>query len=241
MGFVWDIILVAILIVCIFLAYRKGLIATLFSLLSTVVALLGAWMLSTPVGAWIDQMFVHGPVRRFVLSTLSDTPVMKYDEALNNIDVASRIRSMPAALKTLLESIGLSSDTLVAEAQKATVNSAEMKNQLIDRIADPISATISTAIAFVVLFVVLLVVCSLAAKLLSALCNLLPVGKQLNAIGGGVIGFAKGLIIVLVVSAVLWAVSSGVETKSFFGKETIDTSLVTKEIIKINPICNIFR
>lgn len=240
MGIIWDLVLLVILAVCVFLAYRKGLIATLFSLLGAIIALVGAWVLSTPVGVLIDQNFVHAPVRSMVLSTLSDTPVLQYEEALADLDVAARIRAMPDALKSLLESVGISSADIIAGAESVTSASADAKNQLIDSIASPISATISTAIAFIVLFIVLLILCMVVSKLLSALCGLLPLGKKLNAVGGGVVGLVKGLVIVLVVTAVLWAVSAGAG-EGLFSRETLNSTLITKEIVKINPICDIFR
>lgn len=239
MGFIWDILIIAILVVCTALAYRKGLIATLFGLLGVVIALVGAWSLQGPVGAMIDQQFVHKPVRQMVLGTLSDTPVLEYEDALAKIDVAQKIREMPDALQSLLESVGISSDEIIKEVGSATAASAQLKNQLIDSIADPISATISTAIAFILLFVVLLILCSVAAKLISALCNLLPVGKKLNRIGGGIIGLVKGVLIVLIVTAVLWAISAGID-EGFMARDALKSTLLTREIVKINPIVNIF-
>ena len=235
MGVIWDIILLAIIALCAFLAYRKGLIGTLFGLLGTVVAFVGAWMLSNPVGVWIDQSFVRAPVRNMVLSTLSGSPVLKYEEALANLDVAAQIRSMPEALQSLL-----SSEEIVAHASSISGNTLEAKNQLIDSIVNPISATISTAIAFVALFVVLLIACSLLSKVLTALCGLLPLGKKVNAIGGAICGGIKGCIIVLVVTAVLWGISLG-SPKGFFGREGLETAVLTRSIIAINPICDIFR
>ncbi len=239
MNIIWDILIVAILAVCTVLAYRKGLIATLFGLLGVVIALVGAWSFHQPVGAMLDQQFVHEPVRQTVLNTLSDTPVLNYDDALANMDVAGKIRQMPDALVSLLKTVGISSDDILRQVGNATASSVEMKNQLIDRIADPISATISTAIAFVLLFVVLLLLCSVAAKLLGALCNLLPVGKRLNRIGGGVIGFIKGALIVLVITATLWAISAGIDS-GFFARETLEKTLLVREIVNINPVANIF-
>ena len=122
----------------------------------------------------------------------------------------------------------------------ASAKTLEAKNQLIDSIAAPISATISTAIAFVVLFIVLLVVCFLASKVLSALLNLLPVGKQFNRIGGALIGVVEGALIVLIVSAVVWAISLGVN-EGFCSPEAIDKTWVMSRVIDVNPICGIFR
>ena len=240
MQFIWDIMIIAILAVCVWLSYRKGLIKTLFDLLGTVIAFLGALAFNGMVGAWIDTTFVRTPVRNMVLSTLADTPVLKYEDALAGIDVAAKIRNMPAALKGLLESVGVSTEELIGKVASVSANTAEAKNQLIDSIAAPISATISTAIAFVLLFVILLVVCMVASKLLSALFNLLPVGRQLNRFGGAAFGLIEGILIVLVVTAVIWAISRGAG-EGFFSAESVDKTLITKGIIKINPICNLFR
>ncbi|MBQ6947598.1 MAG: CvpA family protein [Clostridia bacterium] len=240
MGIIWDIVLILIMALCVYLAYRKGLIATLFSLLGTVISLVGAWMFSAPVGVWLDQNYVHSPVRNAVLSALADTPVLQYEEALADLDVAAKLRVMPDALSAMLESVGISPAEISAVAQKTSAASLEAKNQLIDRIANPISATISTAVAFIGLFVALLLVCLLLSKLLSALCELLPLGKKFNAVGGAVFGLIKGSIIVLVVTAVLWASCLGT-TQGFFSYQTLESSLITKEIIEINPICDIFR
>ena len=236
MQFLWDIIFVAIIAGFVFYAYRKGLVATVFNLLGTVIAFLGALTLKSPVGAWIDTTFVQAPVRNMVLSTLMDSPVLQYEEALKSADVAGKLQKMPEALKTLLESVGISPDGIVSGITSAT--SLEAKNALIDRIALPVSATISTAIAFVGLFVILLIVCFVAAKLLSALCNLLPVGKNLNRIGGGVIGFVEGALIVLVISAVVWCISLGVDD-GFFSYQTLENTTLTKWIIENNPICSL--
>ncbi|MBE6638921.1 MAG: CvpA family protein [Ruminococcaceae bacterium] len=240
MQFVWDIIIIAILAVCIWLSYKKGLIKTLFDLLGTVIAFLGALAFNGVVGNWIDTTFVRTPVRNMVLSTLADTPVLKYEDALAGIDVAAKIRKMPEALKSLLESVGVSTEEIIGKVSSVTANTAEAKNQLIDSIAAPISATISTAIAFILLFVVLLVVCMVASKLLSALFNLLPVGRQLNRFGGAAFGFVEGVLIVLVVTAVIWAVSRSAGD-GLFSVDALDKTIFTKEIIKINPICDLFR
>ena len=237
MEFLWDIIFIAIIVVMTFLAYRKGLIKTVFNLLGTVVAFVGALVLREPVGQWIDTAFVKAPVRKMVLSTLSDTPILDYEQALAQMDVAGKIRSMPDALKDLLDMVGLPTDEILSNITAATDTIA--KNDLIDSIASPISATISTAIAFVALFVVLLVVCFVAAKLLSALLGLLPIGKTLDRIGGGIVGLVEGALIVLVVSAVFWAVSMAVDN-GFFSRAAMEDTVFTAWLIEHNPICSLF-
>ncbi len=239
MQFILDIVIVAILAVFAFLAYKKGLIKTLFGMLGTLIAFLGALALKGVVGGWLDVTFVRPSVRNMVLSTLTGSPVLDYEKALSSLDVAGKVRKMPEALRVLLDSVGVSTEDILGSLSSLSANTVEAKNKLIDSIAAPISATISTAIAFVVLFVVLIIVCKVGAKILSALFNLLPIGKQFNRLGGAVIGLAEGVLIVLIVTAVVWAISLGAD-KGMFSSEAIEKTLITKEIIKMNPICNLF-
>ncbi len=239
MQFILDIVIVAVLAIFTFLAYKKGLIKTLFGMLGTLVAFLGAFAFKGAVGGWLDVTFVRPSVRNMVLSTLSGSPVLDYDKALSSLDVAGKVQKMPEALRSLLETVGISAADITSSLSSLSANTLEAKNKLIDSIAAPISATISTAIAFVILFVVLLIVCKVGAKILSALFNLLPIGKQFNRLGGAAVGLVEGALIVLVLTAVIWGISLGAD-KGIFSPETLEKTLITKEIIKINPICNLF-
>ena len=53
MSFIIDVILVAIIAVSAFLAFKKGFIGTLFSLVSTIAAIALSLMLCAPVGAYV--------------------------------------------------------------------------------------------------------------------------------------------------------------------------------------------
>lgn len=236
MSYVWDIMIIAVVAVCAFLACKKGLISTLFGLLGTVVSMVLALLLKGVVGAFINDAFVAEPVRRFVLSTVSGAPCTDYESMLQNTDVLAKIKEMPEALSNLLKMLGISASDVLNTGSAATQNA---KNQLIDSIAGPISATISTAIAFILLFVIFSLLCMVAAKLLTALCSILPFGKKLNKIGGGIVGACKGLIIVLILSAVVSAVSLGIQPQSdhLFSEKTIGNTVLLKEVNKINPIC----
>jgi len=46
------------------------------------------------------------------------------------------------------------------------------------------------------------------------------------------------LLIVLILTAVVWGISAGVED-GFFSREALNNTTVTKFIIENNPICNL--
>lgn len=240
MRFIWDILIVAILVFCIWRGYRKGLIKTLFGLLGVVLAFVGALALKEPLGGYIDKSFVHAPVERFVLSTISGSAVGEYEKAIAEIDIAAKLKEMPPAVSELLDLAGVDANEL-AKNISSTGNDA--KKELVNSIASPISETISKAIAFVILFIVLCILCIVAAKFLSAVCNLLPLGKQVNHIGGLLAGLIKGGVIVLVLCTLVGVLSLTAQPDSDgpFSKTTIEQTVLMKKVIGWTPAADLIK
>ncbi len=240
MRVVWDLLIVAILAFCAWRGYRKGLIKTLFGLAGVLLAFVGAISLKGVVGGYIDQAFVHKPVENFVISTIAGSKVGSYETALENVDVAKEIEQMPSALRELLAVADIDPQEIIDRATKQG-NSA--KKELVACIADPISATISTAIAFIVLFILLSILCVVAAKFLSAVCNLLPLGKQINQIGGILAGVLKGAVVVFVLCTIVGVLSATTDRKSDgpISQKTIQSTMIFKEIVQLTPAKDLMK
>lgn len=239
MNIIIDIILVAILVVSAFLAAKKGLIGTIFSLASTVLAIILSIALSTPVSNFVDENFVNPSVKKYIINVVDSSSIGKsYDDAVNSIDVASKIEQMPDALKKVLNTAGISVDEIVDKAENAKDDAKETKDNLINSIAKPISSTISRVISLVVLFVVLSIGLWFAAKFITALFNLIPLGKSLNKFGGLAFGVVRGLIIVFVICSLFSAVTKAIdpESNNLFSQKTIDSTIILKTGINLNPI-----
>ena len=239
MSIIIDIVLIAIFAVSAYFAAKKGLVGTLFSLLSTVAAIVLSLILSTTVSGFIDNQFVRPAVKSYILGVIDSSSVgSSYDKAIESIDVAGKIENMPSELKNVLELAGVDSGEIVKKANEMSANSAAAKDELINSIAGGISGTISRVIALIVLFVVLSIALGVAAKLITAVFNAIPVTRGFNRIGGLVFGILRGLIIVFAVSTLFTAVSKGVSPtgNSIFSKKTIDSTYVLRGVSDINPI-----
>ncbi len=240
MPIIWDIIMVALVLFFIVLSCRQGLIKTLFVLLGTLIALCGAIAFRGPVGEFIDKKYVQQPVENIVISTIADTADAAYDEVLENTDIKQAVEDMPPALTLLMDSAGVSKQSLLATLNSSDEMTYDLKVKAVESIAHPISRAISTAIAFIVLFAVLYILAWLLARVLSAICKLLPLGKKLDRFGGALAGAVKGIVIVMILSSVVWVISLGVED-GFFARETLEQTHLTKEIVRYSPISNIFK
>ncbi len=240
MNWILDIAVVVIVAISVFLAYKKGLIASLFSLLGTLIALVLSFVLRAPVAAWLDGMFINNAVKGFVLNTLQGTGFGNYEDSLSKLNLSEILKSVPEEFENLLKMVGVD---LAEISSGVTQNTLEAKNRFIESIANPISATISSVVAFVALFVILAIACFFAAKFLTLLFNALPFTKKINKIGGAILGFLRGLLIVyvLVIAVTTVANTMGVDEKSIFSKETVSQTVLVKNIQMINPLALLFK
>lgn len=235
MGIIIDVILVAIIAVSAYFAYKKGFVGTLFSLLGTVVAIVISIALCGTVAGFIDTGYVNPAVKNTIIKAVDASAVGKANEqiSVNADEFRKKLEQMPPSLEAILEAADVNSDEVLKN-----VRSGIPVNKIIDDIAAPISITISRVIALIGMFVILLVALWVVAKLLTAVFSLLPIGKRLNAVGGLVFGALRGLVIVFVIAALFSAASKGVDPDSnnIFSKKTIDSTYVLKTVTDSNPI-----
>ncbi len=245
MSIIIDIIIIAIIAVSAFFAYKKGFIGTLFSLLGTIVAIVLSIMLCTPVSAFINDNFVNPTVKSYIIKVVDTSSIgQSYEQALTNgADIVKKVKEMPASLKSVLDLAGIKTEDIIAEANKTEANAAQAVDNLINKIATPISTAISRVVALVGLFIILSIALWVVCKLITAVFNVLPLGKKLNKFGGLAFGIVRGLLIVLVLSTLFTAVSKGVDPKSnnIFSNKTIESTVVLKTVNDFNPINSILN
>ncbi len=245
MSFIIDIIIIAIIAVSAFFAYKKGFIGTLFSLLGTVVAIVLSLMLCTPVSSFINDNFVNPTVKSYIVKAVDSSSIgQSYEQALTNgAQIVKKVKEMPQSLKNILDLAGINTEEIIAEANKTEANAATAVDDLINKIATPISTAISRVVSLVGLFIILSIALWVVCKLITAVFNALPLGKKLNKFGGLVFGIARGLLIVFVISALFTAVSKTVnpESNNIFSNKTIENTVVLKTVNDFNPINSILK
>ena len=135
MAIILDILVLVIMILSVWSAYRKGLIKTLFSLIGGIVAVILAVQLSVPVANWIDDRFVGPTVRDTVLTAVNGSALGgSYDQALESIDVVEKLQEMPESLRSFLETLNVDVDSIVSSAQQSQSDSIAAKERLITSI-----------------------------------------------------------------------------------------------------------
>lgn len=232
-----DVIILAILAVSVFLAYKKGFIKTLFSLVGGLIAVILALHLCAPVSTWLNEKFIEPAIRTTVLTAVNGSALAQsYDEAINSIDVVDRLQEMPESLRSFLETLNVDVNSIVASANKVQEDSVAVREKLIDSIVTPVSETLSKAIALIGLIVVFFVLLFVASRLLDAVFRLLPFGKKFNKAGGIIFGALRGILVVLVFGAVVYGLACGNVLVSL---ENVENTILLKLINSWNPILNV--
>lgn len=208
MGIVVDLIIVAVMLLFIFLGYKKGLTGSLIKLLSFIIAIVLAVILYKPVGnAVIENTTIDENIRTSLNATFGVQE--NKQEEKNEENVPSSIMN-----------------NINKEIENAT---DEVKTNVIDETTKTVVYVGSAIVIFLAVKVVLLIV-----SLFTSQITKLPVIRQVDKIGGLAYGAIEGIVIVYAILAVIsltsviWANNAVVMA---IGKSTLGEMLYNNNII----------
>lgn len=215
MGIIIDIAIVAIIGLSIFSGYKKGLIGVAFKILSFLVAIVLAFILSKPVGNYIiENTQFDDNIRNTIQETLSAKDI----ENIEN----SEESNMPEIITNYITK-------QVKEATEAA------QNEVAVLVSVNLTQTIINAICFIVIFIVARIVLFFLKFLAEAIAEI-PLIKQFNELGGVLYGVLKGFFMVYLFFAIvslLVPIVSMTEfleiiNSSFIGNMLYDNNLLLK-------------
>ena len=222
MGIVLDIIIVAGIALSIFLGYKQGLVGVAYKILSFIVALVLAFVLSGPVSQFlIENTELDETIHNTIEKTLSSKESENKTETENNI-----VNDSKSENETKVENDSNMSAVItdyVAEQVKKTT--ADVQNNVATTVADGVTNNIVYAITFIGIFIIariLLIVIKFFAEAIAKL----PIIKQFNEIGGLLYGVLRGLLLVFLFFAIVSLLASIFDIKGFL--EVINSSFIGK-------------
>lgn len=210
MSFIIDIIIIAIILICIIAGYKKGLVGMAFSVASFFIAIIIALILFNPIASLImDNTGLDETIQNAIISNFTEE-TGEQKEAEN----------MPDIIVNYIED---------------RVN--EVKNIGVEAAAVGIAETSIKALSFIGIFIVAKIALAFFGKLADLIASL-PILKQFNKAGGLIIGILKGILIVYLILAILLLVMPffgglGIYTainESFIGNMMYNNNLLLKII-----------
>lgn len=208
MGIVVDIIIVAILILCVLYGYKKGLIKVATKLLATIIAI-------------VVTLILYIPISNLIINATS------IDESIQNVIYENVSKNITT------ENNDNSNENYLQTIQGQLVEDA--KNNILPETSRRLAINIIHIGVIIFLFVALKIGISLI-KVLTDKISKLPVIKQFDKAGGVVYGLLIGFVIIFVSLAIIKIVA-GINPNNIVSenveKSTIGEILYNNNIIDI--------
>lgn len=187
----FDLILVAVLILCVVIGIRRGFILTLCGVLAIVIALVGAKAAADRYSPMVAEA-ITPRIEAQVTDQLNESVEQSVQDATDWEEDAdgqlSGILGMLQQSETYQAAVSAIQDS-IQKGMASTMKSAA--NSMAQKIADPLS----WGAVYVLAFVVILLLWKLVSKALDLVAKL-PVLHFFNRLLGGACGVLKGLLLV---------------------------------------------
>lgn len=210
MSIIVDIVILAIIVLCIIIGYVRGLTGSLIKIVSFVLSLVIAFILFIP----ISNLIINNTEIDDNLETSIRNMIVKEE---------SNEENMPQAIT---DYIGQKIDQVADDAKETIVNNT----------ARDVSITIVKAGTWLALFIVARILL-VFLRFITSLIAKLPVIKQFDKLGGIIYGLLEGLIIVYVILALISFISpmlngtlANAIDESFVGSIMYNNNLLLKII-----------
>lgn len=218
MSIIIDLIIVAILGICIFFGYKNGLTKSIIKILSFIIAVVVAVIFFKPIGNYvINNTKIDDNIRQAIINLVSK-------DVEENGEV-SKESDLPKSMVNYIN------DTVKNAAH-------ETKETIVGVAADNISRTavyVGTAIALFLVTRIILMIISALSNILTDL----PVIKQFDKTGGVIYGLLKALIIIYILLAIISLISPAIEqtglikaiNKSYIGSFLYDNNILVNLVL----------
>lgn len=201
MGLIFDIILIAIIILNVIICYKKGLVKLAVGLIAVFVAIIASLIFYQPVSNMIiKNTEIDDKIKETIVKSFSA-------EESNGVDTKTDDGMMKYINKYVDDTVNKTRNEIVLEA------------------ADVITVKLINIIAILGIFILVRLVLLLLTFVADAITSL-PILKQFNEAGGIIYGIIKSLLIIYVILAIMFVIicTTGNETLS----TAISTSHITK-------------
>ncbi len=232
MNWAIDLMLLAILVLCAWNGYRKGVIMEVGAVICLVVSLYGAYLIANTFSYEVVSAvkpFAGGFIEEVIRVDVPER--LEYD--LSEYSLNDIVESEPEKAKDVAKStflcLGVYEPTADELANRVVTYSDENKVSLKNAIVDVSCDTLVFAAAVVLCFVVILIFLTFVGNIPN-LSFRLPNMEEVDEIGGAVVGLMRGAVLCMLVA---WALKF---TGMAIGEETLGMTVLGKLFAKIGLI-----
>lgn len=214
MAHVIDIILIALIALIAFVGSRRGIILTVFDLLSGVASFVIAKLTAPYASAYIYENAAKEKVIAFLEEKYSGIETAMTQTVENFISVFD---FLPEGILTYAEESGLLD---ASSFSHDIISSITTVSELETSIVAPVVTAVINMLCFAVIAFVSVIVLRIVGKLLSGLVSKSKIGEKLDTGLGAVFGVLKGVIYVFIIAVIISIISFSSETVASYAADS---------------------
>ena len=216
MFWIVDLVILIILVLCVFLGYKRGLAKCAINILSFFIAIAVAFIFFKPISNFIiDNTEIDDRIRDSI------TQIVQKD-----VEEDGEVKEDTNLPQSMIEHINKEIKSGVDKTKETVVNN----------VANEVSVLAINVISWIGLFIITKIILLIISTLTSFLTEL-PVLKQIDKSGGIVFGILQAAVIIFAVFAIISFISPMIENTGLV--KTINKSIVGSILYNNNPIMRI--
>lgn len=225
MSYLFDIIMVAVFAISIIISYKRGLVLTVLSLSSVIIALVAAQLLSPYVTAVLEKTELD----ERIASSISERIALLYDEHVEE--------DIKKSCEEILVDMNLPDSIAGFVAGKMSdIDETETFEENIKKISVAAAGIVVNLISYIIIATIV-AVALLAVVSAVKLVRLIPAVKTLDNAGGALVGILLGgaLVYVICIAACMCAIVF----KSGTVSETVGNSIVISIVDRLGALISV--
>lgn len=233
MSFIVDLILIAILLICIISCFRKGFFRSVLDLATFGLSVAAAIIFGPMISPVLYEKVFYGSI-----SGVANDAITKLigDGVGGNINVNTLFTDKPEAFTSLLDRFNVQFPDIEAYFNKlVNENSEDITGKLSEYIASPIADVLAKVCAFILIFAVAFILLKIVAWLLDTFCRL-PVLKKANQFLGLLFGILLGIFYAHLAALMIGAAFPALATikPEIFNPAALDSTFFYKILSSFN-------
>ena len=243
-GILLDVILLGIAFLCIRKGSKDGFAKTAVSFAGIFIAIILAATVCKPASNFVYTGFVKAPVEAAVENVIREQTdsvsenAPSVDKLVSGIEQMLQNEKIPSFIKNLFGTEEKQAQLADNIKEVYTPDITELSKAATEKVLQPVLISVISAIVFILIFFVTFLICIILSKALK-IVNKLPLIGGINSLLGGIIGFLKGLVIVLIINFAIVSITSSGTNLWFITAETVQSSLIMKNLALVNPLNSI--
>lgn len=233
---VLDVILAAVAVLCLVLGVKRGFVKSIVRMIGSLVSLVAAFLISSPVAEWLFTALFRPTVENAVHGAIGADASASLASLTGQW--ASVLASLPEVIRNGLSATGIQTPEQLgaAVAEQGAVTAGDAATVLVDQLIAPLCVMVIQVIVFILLFIVLSIVVRLLAGLLDKVFSAIPLVRELNTALGAVAGLLHGAVLVLVLTAALQLYMTMSGASSVVTAADLEQTWITGWVMQINPL-----